>query len=267
MKTIQENSYQKNVFVDFEEESKRLTIQATFLHQVELDILIRHGLKEHHDVLDIGCGQGFLAHLVSGYLTSGQIDGVDINAAFVQEAQQTFLSPNLRYHCSAILEYTPEKQYDFIYARLLFQHLKDPLTALLHLKQYLKPGGRICIIDVNDEWLFLEPSLPAFDRLVNASIDYQQKQGGNRLIAKALPNLLRNAGLGTPQLEIVPFSSDIAGMKLFLEVAISFRANYAYSDIHGLELYHSIKESILNASEPYFGLMGVSCISACNDQN
>jgi trans-aconitate methyltransferase len=262
MKTIQENSYHTASFVDFDEERLRLQTQATLLHQFELDLLKRHGLQDTHTVLDMGCGQGFLAHAVSRYLTEGHLDAVDINASFIADAQKTFTTPNLTFHCSTVLEYAPEVTYDFIYARLLLQHLSDPLATILHLKQYLKPGGKLCFIDVNDEWLFLEPHLPAFDTLVSESIHFQQLQGGDRLIAKKLPGYLQRTGFEKPQLEVVPFSSALVGMETFLEVAISFRANYSYKEVNGQELYEAIKATVLPAPEAYFGLMGVFCISA-----
>jgi ubiquinone/menaquinone biosynthesis C-methylase UbiE len=39
-----------------------------------------------------------------------------------------------------------DETFDFAYARLVFQHLPDPLGAMREIRRVLKPGGKLVII-------------------------------------------------------------------------------------------------------------------------
>ena len=58
-------------------------------------------------------------------------------------------------------------QFDFAYARLLFQHVSDPIGAAKEIWRVLKPGGKLIINDIDDE-LFgpLQPPIPELSLVV-----------------------------------------------------------------------------------------------------
>lgn len=54
---------------------------------------------------------------------------------------------------------------DIVYARLLYQHLEFPEKAMIEAKRILKPGGKLCILDVDDQLQLFYPVLPSFKLL------------------------------------------------------------------------------------------------------
>ncbi|MBO9632539.1 MAG: methyltransferase domain-containing protein [Chitinophagaceae bacterium] len=256
---MRKQSYDNAAFSKFDQEQERLNRQASILKEQELQWLIRQGIRQTDRVLDLGCGNGQTTAMLSEYLSAGSITGVDINTSFVAQAQERFRCHNLVYQQGSAYELEQFPAFDFIYSRLLFQHLSEPALALHQVWERLVPGGHCCIIDVNDDWLFLHPSLPAFDELVQAGIRQQQLSGGNRHIAAELPLLMRKEGFLDIRIEIIPFSSLQVGLEAFLDITLSFRANMIPSL---MPLYQQVRQTLLANVADWFGMMGVFVITA-----
>ncbi len=95
---------------------------------------------------------------------------------------------------------------DMTVARFLFQHLPDPSAVLSEMRRATRPGGRIVIIDVDDEVLLCEPPekqhMAEFRKAIRI---LQSQRGGNRLIGRQLYRLMREAGLEAIQVIVIPF--------------------------------------------------------------
>jgi ubiquinone/menaquinone biosynthesis C-methylase UbiE len=111
------------------------------------------GLTDSMHVLDIGTGTGLLLiHFVDKVKTITGIDNsqgmLDMLKSKVDNAgiQNTdFLLFN------ADTDRLPEEVYDLAVSSLTFHHLSDPLKVLEETYKSLKPGGRICIGDLEAE--------------------------------------------------------------------------------------------------------------------
>lgn len=123
------------------------------------------GLKRHHKVLDVGCGQGRMAIPLTGYLDQGSYDGVEIVPAGVEWGQQHFTPyyPTFRFHHADVYnkEYNPQGQtlaadyrfpfadntFDFVFLTSVFTHLlpQDMENYFSEIRRVMKPGAR-CLI-------------------------------------------------------------------------------------------------------------------------
>lgn len=256
---MRKQSYHRAAFSDFDHEEQRLKRQATIIRELELQWLVRQGIQSTHRVLDLGCGNGETAALLSDYLSAGSVTGVDINPDFIAGANAAFTAHNLAFRNASAYQLDELPDFDFVYSRLLFQHLSEPQLALLQIWNHLLPGGTCCIIDVNDEWLFLQPSLPEFDAVVEAGIQQQRLCGGNRYIGATLPLLMSSAGFKEINIEIIPFSSLQVGMEAFLDITLSFRINMTP---HMKPVYEQLQRKLTEDPGQWFGMMGVFMISA-----
>lgn len=256
---MEKQSYSADVFSAFEREEKRLSRQAEVAGKQDLELLLKHGLSPDHKVLDLGCGNGQIAAMVSQYLTTGSITGLDLNPEFISAAKVQHHHSNLSFREGSAYQLEALPGFDFIYSRFLFQHLSDPSLALQQVYRCLTPGGRCCIIDVNDDWLFLDPRLPEFSALVEAGATRQQFAGGNRRIAASLPRLFHINGFEKINADVIPFTSNQVGMETFLDLTLSFRANMAPEL---MPLYKRVQETVLAAPEKWFAMMGVFVITA-----
>lgn len=104
--------------------------------------------KANPEILEVGCGNGWLTHLLAE-IPGSKVFGLDINFTELQQAARVFSNdPNLRFiHGdirSGILE---TRQFDYILFPASMEYFPS-LKKMLHLCQsYLKPGGEIHIVD------------------------------------------------------------------------------------------------------------------------
>jgi len=260
-----EGAYDLQKAQDPEEELARLKKQASLIPQLEWNLLQLHGIQPHFHVLDAACGPGQTSVMMAQKMSpEARIQGIDRDASLLEEARALAASEQVHvdFQQADIHALPFESTFDFIYCRLVFQHLPDPKKAIQGLKKALKPGGRLLIVDIDDDWFFVEPPIPAFDQLISHGITYQRKQGGNRQIGKQLRNLLKAAGFSDIKTEVMPLNSDMVGMEAFLQIAIQFRKEIlkASSDtIDPHALLNQIK--LATSQQEHFGMLGVFHVS------
>lgn len=91
-------------------------------------------------MLEVGCGYGFVLGMLERDVTTF---GVDISSYAILQAGR--FAPASRCFVGNIEEGLPESietdTFDFILARYVLEHLKDPLKAVRRLVARLRPGG------------------------------------------------------------------------------------------------------------------------------
>lgn len=260
-----QSTYNLQTCEDKDAELARLKAQANLLPELEWQIMLRHGLKTGFTVLDAACGPGNTSALISQRLNGDvELTGIDQDEELLNEGRKLAQEKQLAitFQQANVYHLPFESQFDFIVCRLLLQHLADPLAAILSLKKALKPGGRLLIMDINDEWLFLEPRIPAFDRLIELGTYYQQQMGGNRLIGRAVRNLLHQAGFTDLQTDILGINSDMIGIDTFLHITTNFRKEVFNGNLDKADpqqLISEIQEAVQKQNT--FGMLGVFHVS------
>jgi ubiquinone/menaquinone biosynthesis C-methylase UbiE len=84
--------------------------------------------------------------------------------------------------------------FDHVFVCFLLEHLHDPLGALAGLKNTLKNGGSITVIEGDHGSYYCHPKSHAADCVVQCLIDIQAHKKGNSLIGRQLYPLLVDAG-------------------------------------------------------------------------
>ena len=220
-------SYKFGKFEKNAEELARLKMQATVAIGVEREIWIVAGLKSGMNVLDLACGPGFISCELARAVEAGTVTGVDISEELIFTAQQAKISEkvqNVSFRTDNIYGLDlPENSFDFIYARFVFQHLEKPQLALQNILRVLKPGGILCVLDIDDNWTSFSPESAAFVRFIRRAGAGQKRKGGNRLIGSQLFGLLNEAGFKNVSTKIRPLTTEDLGVRIFLGVAVLFR--------------------------------------------
>lgn len=220
-------SYAFGRFTKNAEELDRLKLQATIALSLEKKIWEQAGLRPGMEVLDLACGPGFTSCELARETGSGSVTGVDISKELIAVAGQAKASEkvdNVSFRTGNVYELDlPENQFDFVYARFLFQHLKNPRLALQNILRVLRPGGVLCILDVEDNWTAFSPESDAFVRFVRKAGAGQKRKGGNRLIGSQLYGMLNRAGFEQVSTKIYPLTTEDLGVRMFLGVAVLFR--------------------------------------------
>jgi ubiquinone/menaquinone biosynthesis C-methylase UbiE len=152
------------------QEQQRLTDRSQVLLPLERQIWAAAGLTPTMQVLDLGCGTGLISQGIARSLTSGSAIGIDRSPTMVATARsqaQGITNISFEVGNSENLD-LPTASFDFVYARLLFQHLSDPQLTLSEIQRVLKPGGIVCLVDVDDDWMMFYP--PVATSCFNVSV-------------------------------------------------------------------------------------------------
>lgn len=224
-------SYKFGRFEKNDEELERLKLQATVAIDLERQAWQAAGLKPGMKVLDVACGPGFTACELARFVgDAGAVTGVDINEELIAVAHQAKAKEgvtNASFSSGNVYRLElPENAYDFVYARFVFQHLEKPRLALENILKVLKPGGVLCILDVDDNWTSFAPESDAFVTFIRRTGAGQRRKGGNRLIGSQLYGLLCAAGFTAVSTRIWPVTTETLGVRMFLGVAVLFRLEF-----------------------------------------
>lgn len=224
-------SYAFGSFDENQKELDRLKQQAAASETLERNILARAGLKAGMNVLDMACGPGVVSCLMARMVGDGRVTGVDLSADLLNEARAAAASAglgNVRFEQANVyeLDQAPDQvpgQFDFVYARFLFQHLEFPEKALAAASKVLKPGGVLAILDIDDDWLTLYPEPETFTSFTRRAAEAQQSRGGDRHIGRKLGTLLTRNGFAGVGVAVDTVTSADLGMKNFLDITTGFK--------------------------------------------
>ncbi|NOX99693.1 MAG: methyltransferase domain-containing protein [Verrucomicrobia bacterium] len=227
---METRSYEFDNFGDGSSELERLGKQANRTEVFELSILQEAGLREGMSAIDVGCGPGLVSLTMAKVVgPKGKVIGIDTSQDLLKAAEKSQESAgleNVSFHEADAYDIDlPEETFDFAYSRLVFQHLAEPQVALDQILNVLKPGGLMCLVDIDDQWLSVEPEPEAFRKMVDRSVQIQAEQGGDRYIGHKLGAFLERAGFDAVDMRILPMTSRMMGMRSFLDIGMGFRTH------------------------------------------
>jgi len=104
-------------------------------------------------VLDVGCGQGFMAPLFQrrGFYWEGVTIGEDyIEARKFLQSQNT--NPDLVHEADMTFLPLDDDKYDLIFARHVLEHSPFPILTLMEWRRVAKKPGWLCIVAPAPHW-------------------------------------------------------------------------------------------------------------------
>jgi SAM-dependent methyltransferase len=201
-------------FRDADAELERLRVQAQLFWPFELPVLERHGLRRGGDVLEAGCGPGFVTALLLEHVLDGSVTALDKDPAMLEHARKLLADQGRVHFVEAGISETglPDASFDVALVRLVLQHVPDAPAALRELRRVLRPGGRLIAVDADFGLATVFDPEPAFaHELMDAVIEAQRFQGGEPHIGRKLPAFLRDAGFSDISVDAVVVHSVVVG--------------------------------------------------------
>jgi ubiquinone/menaquinone biosynthesis C-methylase UbiE len=172
------------------------------------------GLRDGMSILDLGCGPGHFTQRLANRLPAARITALDAREDMVRRARERLGRRASVVRANAEATGLPDESFDFVLARLLLQHARDPLLVAREAHRLLVPGGKFVITDVDDELFgIVEPRVPGLRRVLARYGRAQAARGGNRRIGRMLVRLLRASGFADREIESVAIHSDEAGIE------------------------------------------------------
>lgn len=176
-------------------ENIRLQDQASTLTELlHSDTLYPAGSR----VLEAGCGVGAQTVTLARNSPNALITSVDISEASVAEARRKVAAAgltNVQFQQADIfnLPYGPDS-FDHLFVCFVLEHLSCPVEALHTLKNHLKQGGTITVIEGDHGSAYFHPDSEAAHKAIQCQVELQRRAGGNAMIGRELYPLLSKAG-------------------------------------------------------------------------
>jgi ubiquinone/menaquinone biosynthesis C-methylase UbiE len=204
---------------NIDKEIERLRGQALWGWDKESRNLSWFGLVDGMSILELGSGPGFVTEQLIALCPNSHITCVEIDRDLILPAEHYLRSKGLEGHYTIIQGDVanmdiPDNAFDFAFARLVFQHLRDPKGALAEIHRVLKSGGKLVINDI-DIGLgeIVDPQNPAADAIEARLHESRSERGGNPRIGRQLWRLMAATGYANMDLEVVPVHTDGMGIE------------------------------------------------------
>jgi ubiquinone/menaquinone biosynthesis C-methylase UbiE len=114
------------------------------------------GIKPGMRVADLGCGSGKTTSLLYGLVQPhGEAVGLDFSPNRCEFANTHYGHPGIEFLCRDVREALDDiGPFDFIWVRFLLEYyLTGSFEIVKHISKFLKPGGILCLIDLDHNCL------------------------------------------------------------------------------------------------------------------
>jgi SAM-dependent methyltransferase len=149
-------------------------------------------------VLEAGCGVGAQTTTLARRSPEARFISVDISEASLAEARrrtdQAGLT-NVAFQQADVFAppFAPES-FDHAFVCFLLEHLPRPVDSLVILRELLRPGGTLTVIEGDHGSAYFHPDSADAEAAIQCLVRLQQEGGGNALIGRQLYPLLVDAG-------------------------------------------------------------------------
>src|SRR5438552_2766092 len=149
-------------------------------------------------VLEVGCGVGAQTVSLARRSPEATIVAMDISADSLAAARASIRSGRFRnvvFQQANVysMTFAPDT-FDHVFVCFVLEHLSRTREALGHLRQMLKPGGTITVIEGDHGSAYFHPESPDARKAIRCLIELQARAGGDSLIGRTLYPLLLGSG-------------------------------------------------------------------------
>jgi len=169
--------YNRNYIMESEDESIRLDFKTDPKNIEELAIWA--GIKPGMRVADLGCGPGkttfYLNKLVQ---PGGSAIGVDISQKRIDYAKAHYSEGNVEFITGDILKSLNKLGlFDFVWVRFVLEHhLSNSFDIVKNASSVLKPGGIICLVDLDYNCLSHYGLSPRLEKALFGIMSFLEKR-------------------------------------------------------------------------------------------
>jgi SAM-dependent methyltransferase len=150
-------------------------------------------------VLEAGCGVGAQTVTLAEHSPEARITSIDISESSLAKARaraERAGVTNVEFRQADVFElpFEPET-FDHVFVCFLLEHLSWPVTALERLRDLLRPGGTITVIEGDHGSAYFHPDSEAAHDAIRCQVELQAAAGGDANIGRRVYPLMTEAGL------------------------------------------------------------------------
>lgn len=154
-------------------------------------------------VLEVGCGVGAQTITLAHKSPEADITSVDISFNSLITARRIIKEERLKnvtfLQADAYRLPFARESFNHIFVCFVLEHLVRPLEALTCLKNLLKRGGTITVIEGDHGSTYFFPDNESSHKAIQCQVELQRRTGGNANIGRELNPLLTKAGFNPLQ--------------------------------------------------------------------
>ena len=189
------------------DEYMRLAIQSDLFRKDARDMLALIGDGRGQSVLDLCCGTGGITDVLSEWVgANGTVLGADLDVTKLEYARQWAeglgLSNVTYVEANALQPGLPTQSFDLVHARFALSVIPQGLRILDHMLTLVKPGGVVCVQEVNATSMECDPPNHDWDRAVQLCRDTFSRVGANVSMGASLRRKFLERGFRDPMMKL-----------------------------------------------------------------
>jgi ubiquinone/menaquinone biosynthesis C-methylase UbiE len=155
---------------------------------------LRPGMR----LLDCGCGPGTITCGLARIVAPAEVIGLDREGSQIERAREDAASQNIsnvRFDTGSIYELPfADGSFEVVFAHAVFEHLREPLSALSEIHRVLAAGGMVALRSPDWGGFLVSPMTPELEAALTYYQRLQMQSGGDVQVGRKFKALLREAG-------------------------------------------------------------------------
>lgn len=251
--TMSTGSYDFETLNDTGFQTERLRQQAQAVRSIEVGILRSAGIQPGHDVLELGCGPGFVSDLLAELAPEGSLYVVEPSTTLLSQVEGNVRNKPARglFQIQAYGDRLPmlDSSIDFSYARFVLQHIPQPETVISEIHRVMRPGGHFCAVDSDDGLVVFYPEDPRVNQVLHMAQITQVAKGGDRFIGRKLPNMMTEAGFVNVKSHILALTSSELPFDVLFNILLGYKASLLGDAIDIKQLFQDLSDQVANGRQ------------------
>jgi SAM-dependent methyltransferase len=164
------------------------------------------GIRPGMRVADLGCGAGKTTSILHQMVQpGGEVVGVDISENRIEHAVKEYGREGITFECRDILSPLEDLgSFDFIWVRFVLEYyLADSFNIVKNINKILRPGGILCLIDLDHNCLShfgLSDKLATTLQAIMKSL--QEKAGFDPYVGRRIYSFLYDLGFQDIEMDV-----------------------------------------------------------------
>jgi ubiquinone/menaquinone biosynthesis C-methylase UbiE len=241
-------SYNFETLNDIDYQAERLRQQAQAVRGMEAGILRSAGIQAGHDVLELGCGPGYVSDLLAELAPQGSLYAVEPSPTLLAQVADNVRNKPARglYPIQAYGDDLPipANSIDFSYARFVLQHIPQPENVVSEIHRVMRPGGHFCAVDSDDGLVVLYPEDPRVSEVLHTARTKQAKMGGDRFIGRKLQSLMAQAGFINTKSRILALTSSELPFDVLFNILLGYKVSLLGGSVDMKMLFEDLSREV-----------------------